>query len=442
MQVTDAMAYMSDMAKKEGAEAFDILAGVSASDGINLFQKKVQSVELSSSQGIGIRLFHNNCPGYAYTERFTKEAILQSVKDALSHTHLTGELDVDLSQPLAKEDKLSLYNPEIESITTDQMTEWSIELEDAVLSSSSEIVNIPYLGFSRSSGETHFLNSLGQSFLSKGNSYYFGAGAVAQRGEANKLGVYTRGGRDLAEINIANMAQKVGERSTELLGASAIASGEYTILFSNRISAQLLSMFSSPFFAENIHKGQSSLEGKLGQSIACKDFSLINDPTLVNFSGSTIFDGEGVVAQKTNIVVDGVLDHYLYNLEAAKKDKVASNGSASRGYSGKVGTGFSNLIVPLGSVDATALKSSGKVLEIIKLEGGSGCSAVSGEISIGAQGFLLNNGIVEQVVDGITVSGNFYDLLQNIQGISNEWSDTFSPVKVPDLLVSGFKVSG
>jgi PmbA protein len=50
--------------------------------------------------------------------------------------------------------------------------------------------------------------------------------------------------------------------------------------------------------------------------------------------------------------------------------------------------------------------------------------------------------VVEQIVDGITISGNFYDLLQNIQGISNEWSDSFSSVKVPDLLVSGFKVSG
>ena len=42
----------------------------------------------------------------------------------------------------------------------------------------------------------------------------------------------------------------------------------------------------------------------------------------------------------------------------------------------------------------------------------------------------------------VGVNTNFFDLLRNIQAFSSSYSDSFSSVKVPDVLVDGIHVSG
>ena len=49
-----------------------------------------------------------------------------------------------------------------------------------------------------------------------------------------------------------------------------------------------------------------------------------------------------------------------------------------------------------------------RCLLVTQLEGQAGCNPVSGDISIGVQGFLLENGLRIQPVDSITVAGNFF----------------------------------
>jgi PmbA protein len=239
------------------------------------------------------------------------------------------------------------------------------------------------------------------------------------------------------------MALKAVERATELLGAESIPGGSYPVVFGNRVSTSIMSMFGSPFFAEAVQKGQSRLAGKVGQAIAAPLLNITCNPHIPGAPGSHLFDGEGVVTSRLEIVKQGVLQTYLYNLESAKKAGVKPTGSGSRGYSGKAGTGFSNYIVDKGDKTLDELLATyPKCLYVTKLEGGSGCSAISGEISIGAQGFLYENGKRVKPVDKITLSSNWFELINLIRGLSNEYSDSFSSVKVPDMLVESMHVAG
>lgn len=82
------------------------------------------------------------------------------------------------------------------------------------------------------------------------------------------------------------------------------------------------------------------------------------------------------------------------------------------------------------------------MLYITKLEGGSGCSSISGDISIGVQGFYYENGERVHPVDKITLSGNYFDMIQMILDLSNEYSDSYSSVKMPDILVESMAIAG
>ncbi len=447
MLAQEAIEVMAKMAKEIGATQYDILAGENASSGLSVFQQKVQNLELSSNRGIGIRIFNLDKPGYAYTEAFTMEALHSTVRDAWSHTLLTGAVKVDLPSKLKVFDNaptdLEQYNEKIEKLTMDEMKDFCLELEKLTIDADDLIKTVPYLGYSKTSSISYFLNHHGVATTHKRNSVQVGIGAVAQKGEISKLGVYSLGGRDTSDFDPKVFSKYAVERALELLEAEPVAHGKYKVLFNNRVSGQIMSMFQSPFFADNIQKGQSKLEGKIGQKIASSLLTISSDPWGIGLPGSELCDSEGVTTKPLKVVENGVLNCFLYNLETAQKDNVKSNAAASRGYSGKVGTAFSNYIIDCGKQSRQEiLANEPKVLEIVKLEGGSGCSAISGEISIGAQGFLVENGVRVQAVDRITLSTNFFDLLNQIEAISNEYNDLFSSIKVPDILVNNISVAG
>lgn len=435
-----------ETARKKGAEKFDAVAGESDSLGLELFEGKIKNTEISASRGIGIRLFRDGRPGFAFTERLTPEALKRTVDDAWSHAALTDAVDLDLPQPAPLPDiDLRSFNSALESVTLEEMKTLGLELEARAKEGDPRIENVPYLGTARGSGYALVANSNGVLFEERSNSISAYVGVVARQDEVRKMGVCSRGGRSLdrATIDPDIMARTAVERATELLDASPLPSGTYPVVLSNRVGAQLFGMFGSPFFAEAAQKGQSRLKDKIGQTIASPLFTLLSDPFRPEFPGSQLFDGEGVPAQRLEIVKDGVLQTFLYNLESAKKAGVPPTGTGARGYSGKAGTGFSNYLVPPGGDSLESLLARyPKCLLVVKLEGGAGCSAISGEISIGAQGFLYENGQRVRAVDRVTLSTNFFDLLPKIQGLSNRYSESFSSVKVPDVLVEEVYVAG
>ncbi len=443
MKAEEALDYVSLRLKAAGVEAFDAIAGESESAGLEVYEGKVKTTELNVSRGIGIRLFRDNHPGYAYCEKYSIEALDLTIAAALENSYLTGELHLRLPEPAALAGmEIHSYDPAIEEVTFEQMKKFCLELEQKAKTLDPRIKNIPYLGASRSTSRFIIRNSQGVHLEKKSASVSAGLGVVAHSGNNRKMGVYSNGARSF-NFDSDYMAQTAAERAISLLDARPIPSGDYPVLLTNRVASQLFGMFSSIFFADLAQKGQSRLKDRLGDEIAVKDLNLVSDPFIPEAPGSMLFDGEGVPARKIQVIEDGRFVSFLHNLESAYRAEVEPTGNASRGYSGRVGTAFANLVVPVGQAKISDLQQMEKqVLQIEKLEGASGCSAVSGEISIGAQGFLWEHGRMVQPVDRITINGNFFDLLTSIHHYSDSYSDSFSSVKVPDLLVSGLKVAG
>jgi PmbA protein len=191
-----------------------------------------------------------------------------------------------------------------------------------------------------------------------------------------------------------------------------------------------------------VQKGQSRLAGKLGELIAAPTLSLRSDALDATLRGSRAIDSEGVPTRNLPVIESGRLVNYLYNLESAAVEKRESTGNGVRSVGSKAGTGFKNLVVSPGQKSRDELLSAGRILLIDKFEGASGCSAVSGEFSIGAQGALYENGRMLQPVDRITLSSNFFEMLQNIEAVSCEYNDQYSSVRVPDVLIGGIAVAG
>lgn len=441
MNIIDAVSYMCDLAKSE-AEQFDVIASTSHSEGLSVFQGQVQNTEISDSVGLGIRVIKDGHPGYAYTERLTKDAVAQTLKDALCHTQWTETVDITLPSAVDMPEIYPNYNPALESLNLQQMKDFCIELEKATFAKSKEIENIPYLGADMNSASSVIANHTGLMYKGKSNYASAGAGAVASREGIKMLGNFVKTGRDWNDFSIDEIATKTAEYATEFFGARKIEGGKIPVVLSERISPRIIGMYTSPFIAESLQKGQSRLVGKEGEKIAGEKFSIINDPQGEMFQHKIRFDSEGCVAKRVEVVKDGVFNSALYNLETASKAGCETTGNGARDFGSKMVTGFNNLLVPPGTMTtAELLKLFPKCLLVVRLEGGSGCNAISGEFSMGAYGFWCENGVIQHPVDGITLSGNFFDIIQNVVDVGNEYMDAFGSYQVPALAVSELSVS-
>ncbi|MCQ2062944.1 MAG: TldD/PmbA family protein [Fibrobacter sp.] len=441
MNIKDAVNCMCDLAKGE-AEQFDIIASNSHSEGLSVFQGQVQNTEISDSVGLGIRVIKDGRPGYAHTERLTKDALRQTLKDAVCHTQWTEKIDIDLPSAASIPADSPNYNASLENLDLAQMKDFCIELERATFAKSKEIENIPYLGADKDNDYSVVANSKGLFYESRSNSASAGAGAVACRDGVKKLGNFVKSGRDWSEFSIEEIASRASEYATELFGAKKIEGGKIPVILSERISAQFVGLYCQPFVAEAMQKGMSRLAGKEGEVIANKAFSLWNDPTGESFQHKFYFDSEGCLTKRVKVVDEGVFTSALYNLETASKAGVKTTGNGARSFGSKMSTSFYNLLVPAGDVSTLELlKLFPKCLFVVRLEGSSGCNSVSGELSIGAHGFWCENGQIVHPVDGVTLSGNFFDIIKNIVAVGNEYRSAFSSYKVPALAISELSVS-
>jgi PmbA protein len=191
-----------------------------------------------------------------------------------------------------------------------------------------------------------------------------------------------------------------------------------------------------------IYHQSSFFTGKLGEQVASKDLTIIDDGTMVGRFGTAPFDGEGLPTRRTVIIERGVLKNYLLNTYTARKLGMESTGNASRGITGAPGIGAGNLFL-----ESTAVQSPEAILadvpsglyvtELI----GQGVNMVTGDYSRGASGLWIENGEPTYPVEGITIAGNLRDMFQHINAVGNDLVFR-SSVASPTLRIDGLTIAG
>jgi PmbA protein len=266
--------------------------------------------------------------------------------------------------------------------------------------------------------------------------------ARVEEGGKVKVGHEFWMGTDYNELNPRELAEKAVREALSYLGASSAKTGSYPVIFRNDAANDLFSTFSGIFFAERVQKGFSLLKGKLGEKIAADIVTIRDDGVCPLNIGSVPFDSEGVAVKNKALVENGVLKTFLYNLKTAETDGVSSTGNGFN-----KDTACTNFYLEPSklSVDELAAKV-GNGIFITQLAGlHSGTNTISGDFSCSADGFMIENGKVTTPVEQITVAGNFFQLLKDIEGVGSDLRFTSTApgaYGMPSVLVKELKISG
>jgi PmbA protein len=123
------------------------------------------------------------------------------------------------------------------------------------------------------------------------------------------------------------------------------------------------------------------------------------------------------------VIEQGVLKTFLHNTKTALKDGVDSTGHAYKAsYKGTLSIAPSNFYIENGPQTYDELiESMEEGIMITSVQGlHSGTNVVSGDFSLAAHGYYVKHGKIEKPVNQITIAGNFYELLNNIEAIGDD----------------------
>ncbi|NMB08266.1 MAG: TldD/PmbA family protein [Tissierellia bacterium] len=413
---------------------------------MSVFNGELDKYNISDTQGMSFRGIHNDKMGYSYTEKVDESSIDMLVNEAYENGKYIDALEKEtIFSGSDKYEEMDNFNKELKSTPLEDKIEFFKSLEKEALSLDSRIVAVSYCMYNEVENSKYLINTKGLNLEDNTNLAYAYLVVVARDGEDTKTGISYVISRDFKDFDYRKMAKEAVDEALSLLGAKPIKSNEYPVVFRNDAFASILGAFSSIFHAENVQKGLSLLKDKIGEEIANKNFTLVDNPFSSEGFNSSTFDDEGTATKYKKIIDKGTLNTYLYNWKSATKDGVESTGNGFRNsYKSSVSTSATNLYVEKGD------KSLDEILEtvdsgvyITDLQGlHSGLNPVSGDYSLSAHGYEIENGKIKRPINQITIAGNFFETLMDIEEIGNDLRFSTNGVGSPAIKVKKLAVSG
>lgn len=428
-----------------GASGVEIFAQRGVHREIKVYQQKIESLESSETVGMGVRAFVAGKVGYAYTPLpdQLESIVLKAVENAEVGTpdefnELPPAQD---SEPIA-----GLYREGIETYSGEGKIDLAMRAEAAACEQDPRV-----RGYSTSYADDIEdvwivnTNGLSQSYRA-GYAYVYAAVAAEDAGETQSAW-WLDAGREPSALDPVAVGVEAARRALSLLGAKKIESCQAAILFEPLVAAQFIGILSHALTGESVQKGRSLFTGKEGEQVASPLVNLIDDGRLPEGFASSPFDGEGVPSGRLALIEDGQLKAFLHNHYSARKAGVSSTGNASRGsFKSLPGVSATNLFVEPGKQSRDELISSMKRGLIVHEVSGihAGANPVSGDVSLGATGYWVEDGKIVYPVREVTIGGHLLDILKGIEALGDDFQllPVAGSIGSPSILVSSMTIGG
>ena len=434
-------------AAEKGFENAEFFYQSSRTRRVNVFGGKIEKYQDSNVGGFSFRGLYNGNMGYYYSESLDEGEIDKVLDMALSNAALIESEDEEFiyDGKNAVYTQVNTFDPSLVDISAEELAAYALELEKTAFDTDKRVTNV--LAATVSTGESCISigNSMGLDISERSNYAVCFVDCVAEENgmtkENGEFAVYMK--KD--KIDPASVAKEAVEKTTAMLGADSVKTDSYNVIIQNEAMADLVDCYIGNFYGENVQKGFSLLKDKKGEKIASELITMADDPHLEGGLSTTGFDSEGVPTRKNVLIENGVLKMFLHNLKsaAAAGEEPTGNGF-KQSFKGTVGISATNLYIKNGDTSKNDLcKIMQNGLIITELSGlHAGANSISGDFSLLASGFLVQNGEIISPVEQITVAGNFFSLLNKVKTVGNDLKFNSGGVGSPSILFDEISVAG
>ena len=169
-------------------------------------------------------------------------------------------------------------------------------------------------------------------------------------------------------------------------------------------------------------KGTSAFSGRVGQRVAAKGITVIDDGTLARRRGSLNVDDEGNPTQRTVLIEDGILKGYMQDVQNSRLMGVAPTGNGRReSFAHLPMPRMTNTLMLAGGHDPAEILASVKDGIYAANFGGGQVDITSGKFVFSmAEAWKIEDGRLAYPVKGATLIGNGPDALTRVSMVGND----------------------
>lgn len=386
--------------------------------------------------GVGIRILKDQKQGFAFTSNM--DNLKDTALKAIENSKLTK---VDENYSFAEVEKVNdvekVYDDKFKDLSLDESVEF---LKSSIATASDTGCEVTGAGFSASEGRSLIVNSNGVSIEDKGTGFGLGLSVTIQK-DGEIATSYNSASSRFFDIDGEKLASEVCELAKSSLNTKPVETDDYSVVLDYYAAVGLLQTFISAFNGENVLRGRSILQGKIGSQITSPTLSIIDNPLLEKGMYTAKCDGEGSVSRQTDLVKDGVLSSFIYDIYTANKAGVETTSNGLRG---------SYLSTPMISPTNLEFKFS-EMRDLSEIDkgvlttsvlGAHTANPISGDFSVEASNaFKIENGELTEPISKAMVSGNIFEIMKSVEGLNSEVKQYGSFI-LPKLLVQDLRVVG
>ncbi|MBT9175773.1 MAG: Metalloprotease TldD [Firmicutes bacterium] len=250
--------------------------------------------------------------------------------------------------------------------------------------------------------------------------------AVATRDNVTVTeGVSTGSNNDFGcVLNLENDLKKACQLTVDLLDAPTVKGGEYTVILDPKLAGLFVhEAFGHLSEADDISENEALREiMTLGKKFG-RDILHIYDTGMDSGNrGALLYDDEGVATEKTYLIKDGVLVGRLHSRESAAKMGEATTGSARA---------MSYTFPPIVRMRTTCIEAGTSSFQDMIKDIGLGVYALGGYggqtngemfTFTAGHGYMIREGKIAELVKDVTLSGNVFTTLANIDMVGNDFT--------------------
>jgi len=250
---------------------------------------------------------------------------------------------------------------------------------------------------------------------------------IVEEGGRREQGYAGGGGRfDYAFFDDAlldDYAKRAVDQALVNLSARDAPAGTMTVVLGNGWPGILLhEAIGHGLEGDFNRKGTSAFAGRIGERVATRGITVVDDGTLQDRRGSLNLDDEGNPTQRTVLIEDGILRGYMHDRLNAGLTSTTSTGNGRReSFAHLPMPRMTNTIMLAGDRDpAEIIQSVKRGLYAVNFGGGQ-VDITSGKfVFSAAEAWMIEDGKVTYPVKGATLIGNGPDALTRVSMVGND----------------------
>jgi TldD protein len=443
-----------------GADDGELFIERRRSENLMLDDSRLKSANFDASEGFGLRAVRGEVTGYAHSTEMT-EAALKRASDTVGLAAGQGEARLANAPSRSNRALYGSFDP-TEEITFSAKVDLLKEIDDYLRTLDKRVVQVS-ASIATNLQEIMILRPEDEIWGDVRPLTRLNISVIVEQDGRRESGSAGGGGRySLSELITPNKWKATAKEALRIatvnLSAEDAPAGVMDIVLGPGWPGILLhEAVGHGLEGDFNRKGTSAFAGLLGQQVAAKGVTVVDDGTLPNRRGSITIDDEGTPSSRNALIEDGILVGFMQDRQNARLMGVDPTGNGRRqSYAHAPMPRMTNTIMEGGNATPAELLTDLKDGIYAVGFGGGQVDITNGKFVFSCtEAYRVQNGQVGAPIKGATLIGDGATALKHIRGLGNDMeldpgmgtcgkAGQWVPVGVgqPSVLIGGLTVGG